>query len=127
IDGIPVGICLCFAGRPVRLALGVVCLMAVNSLLLSDESKTIYANRSFFSVQRVRVDENEYGRYNVLIHGGIDHGRQNLDPKYIAADRIVDPYDPREPRDQPISYFYPTNPIGQVFMRMRDMESKPPF
>jgi hypothetical protein len=50
--------------------------------------------------------------YNVLIHGGIDHGRQNVDPKL---------------RDQPISYFYPSNPIGQIFTQLQQIESHPPY
>src|SRR5207253_9144166 len=67
------------------------------------------ANRSFFSVQRVRKETNRDTKeeYNVLIHGGIDHGRQNRDPAK---------------RDQPISYFYPTNPIGQVFTQLKKMD-----
>jgi hypothetical protein len=112
IAGIPATICLCFAGRPVRFALGVVFLMTVNNMMLNDESTTVYANRSFFSVQRVRTETVKRGgqvnTYHVLIHGGIDHGRQNTDPAK---------------RDNPISYFYPTNPIGQIFTQVKYLDA----
>jgi hypothetical protein len=113
IEGIPAVICLAFGGRPLRLGLGVVGLFAVNYFMLyAGETEYIYQNRSFFSVQRVRQDKNRNGTYNVLIHGGIDHGRQNLDPSI---------------RDRPISYFYPTNPLGQVFTQMEQLNPLPPF
>jgi hypothetical protein len=113
IEGIPAVICLAFGGRPLRLGLGVVGLFAVNYFMLyAGETEYIYQNRSFFSVQRVRQDKSKNGTYNVLIHGGIDHGRQNMDPAV---------------RDQPISYFYPTNPIGQVFTKLKEMDPSPPF
>jgi hypothetical protein len=113
IEGIPGVICLCFAGRPIRFGLGVGCLLAANVYMLgNDDQNIVYAHRSFFGVQRVRLDKTNHGDYHVLIHGGIDHGRQNLDP---------------EKRDRPISYFYPTNPIGQVFTNLKAMDSKPPY
>jgi hypothetical protein len=107
VEGIPLAICLCFAGRPVRLGLAAGCLVVANTFMLVDESNIIYSNRSFFSVQRVRKDETKHGNYHVLIHGGIDHGRQNLDPAI---------------RDRPISYFYPTNPIGQIFTSLKHLD-----
>jgi len=113
IKGIPFGILLCFAGRPLRLGLGVIGLFLVSYWMLSpDDSDIIYRNRSFFSVQRVARDEAKYGTYNVLYHGGIDHGRQNIDPAL---------------RDRPISYFYPANPVGQVFTQLKRMDSNPPY
>jgi spermidine synthase len=107
IEGIPLLICMCFAGRPLRLGLSIGAMMIANAYMLNDDSNIVYANRSFFSVQRVRYEENNYGKYHVLLHGGIDHGRQNLDP---------------EKRDQPISYFYPTNPIGQIFSNLKRLD-----
>jgi hypothetical protein len=110
IQGIPCVICLCFAGRPVRVGLGVACLLLANVYQGTDESNIIYANRSFFSIQRVRREEPKEGvAYNVLIHGGIDHGRQNIDPAV---------------RDNPISYFYPSNPIGQIFTNLKRLDAQ---
>jgi hypothetical protein len=125
IEGIPVGICLCLSGRPVRLGLAVFCLFFANywimirgqatpwyEVLFGKDQSTVYENRSFFGVQRIREDDNANGKYYVLIHGGIDHGRQNRDP---------------EKRDRPISYFWPTNPIGQVFTQMQKLGNDPPY
>jgi hypothetical protein len=113
IEGVPAAICLSFAGRPLRIGPAVVGLFLVNYFMLySGETDYIYQNRTFFSVQRIRQDVSKLGTYNVLIHGGIDHGRQNVDPAL---------------RDQPISYFFPTNPVGQVFTQLKQMESNPPF
>jgi hypothetical protein len=139
IEGIPMAICLGFAGRPLRLGLAVVGLFAANYfMLLRGETNFIYENRSFFSVQRVRVDDKRGengtgpGLYHVLIHGGIDHGRQNLAPG-AAADRAmavsgVEWFHPDNKRDQPISYFWPTNPIGQIYYQLRQSSDKPaPF
>ncbi len=140
IEGIPVGICLAFAGRPVRIGLAVIGLFAVNYFMLFyGDGGFIYQNRSFFSVQRMRLDKDSdesseqarLGTYHVLMHGGIDHGRQNLDPGPAAQAAMkaagIPYFDPDNKRDQPISYFFPTNPLGQVFMKFRNMDSKPPF
>jgi SAM-dependent methyltransferase len=64
----------------------------------------VFHGRGFFGFVKVRkeYDDTTEGWYNVLIHGGIDHGRQHLDP---ARQRL------------PISYFHPTGGIGQVFQR----------
>jgi hypothetical protein len=127
IEGIPLGICLAFAGRPLRFGLGVIGLVVVNYfMLLHGQLDYIYQNRSFFSVQSVRqesirdedvphrYDEEFRGRkYRVLIHGGIDHGRQQ-----ISDDLAV--------RDRPISYFLPRNPIGQVFSKLKELDASEP-
>jgi hypothetical protein len=113
IEGIPAVICLAFAGRPLRIGLSVIGLVLINFFMLyGTETDYIYQNRSFFGVQRIRRDESKYGTYNVLIHGSIDHGRQNIDPAV---------------RDRPISYFFPSNPCGQVITQVKEMESNPPY
>jgi hypothetical protein len=40
---------------------------------------------------------------HTLIHGGIDHGRQIVEPRYL--------------RNQPVTYFHPSNGIGEVFQK----------
>jgi hypothetical protein len=75
------------------------------------KSPTVFQGRGFFGLVKVREEtatrkENDVNvtlRYNVLIHGGIDHGRQHLDP---ARKRL------------PISYFHPTGGIGQIFEQL---------
>jgi hypothetical protein len=126
IVGIPLVICLCFVSRPLRFGLAVGCFLIAYVFMMSDDSDIVYANRSFFSVQRVRVEESDAQRgvyYHVLLHGGIDHGRQysyHLDDK---GHKVVD----KERRDKPISYFFPTNPIGQIFTNLKQLDSNPPY
>jgi hypothetical protein len=129
VHGIPVAICLCFSGRPARLGLAMICLFYVTYWgvyrgfrstewyqVFGRHPDIVYENRSFFSVQSVRRDRvtvsDRVDEYYVLIHGSIDHGRQLLDPAR---------------RDRPISYFWPTNPIGQVYTQIQQLEPRPPY
>ncbi|HYV36270.1 MAG TPA: hypothetical protein VE988_11235, partial [Gemmataceae bacterium] len=112
VTGIPMFICICFAGRPVRIGLAVIGLCLACLIEMPKEETVIYENRSFFSVQRVKLDKPGNNKtYRVLVHGGIDHGRQDLDPAT---------------RDRPISYFLPSNPIGQVFSQMKEQDALMP-
>jgi hypothetical protein len=54
--------------------------------------------RSFFGVNRVLNDQQR--GYHILLHGTTVHGRQSLD---------------QQRRQEPLTYFYPTGPIGQFF------------
>ncbi len=58
----------------------------------------LYSERSFFGVNRVVYDKRR--NYHNLLHGTTLHGRQSLDPKR---------------RQEPLTYFHPTGPIGQLF------------
>jgi hypothetical protein len=120
ISLIPVVICLGFSGRPIRFGLGLVALLIANASFWLDTTNTVYRNRSFFGIQAVRLDNiqkkenDEDVSYpcHILIHGGIDHGRQYLDESL---------------RDQPITYFYPTGPIGQIFTEFKKQKETQPF
>ncbi len=125
ISGIPLLTCLVFSGRPLRFGLCAVAFFLANGFYtvanerpaLDEEgnptkSGTLYTHRSFFGTQRVRYDIDRKLRYYTLIHGGIDHGRQFADP---------------EKRDQSITYFHPTGPVGQVFTAFGEMKEHPPY
>jgi hypothetical protein len=58
----------------------------------------LYTERSFFGVHRVTRDRDN--KYNLIVHGGIVHGQQSLDPKR---------------RREPMAYYFRTGPIGQMF------------
>ena len=88
--------CLNFARRPIRFGLGLLAVFLATSL--DTDSATLFRGRSFFGVYRVTV--NKSGTRRSLLHGTTLHGTQNLDPKL---------------RTTPISYYYPTGPIGQIF------------
>ncbi len=127
VVGIPLAICLVFSGRPLRFGLCALALFLATGLYNAVHDEDVYVHRSFFGVQRVRIDvqENrkeldEQGhpgkvyRYHTLIHGGIDHGRQ------LLSDSV-------EARHQPITYFHPTGGVGQVFAAFNEQQEAKPF
>ena len=63
----------------------------------------LFEDRSFFGFVKVRSyqDRNQRPKYHTLVHGGINHGSQIVEPK--------------ENRRDTITYFHPTGGIGQVF------------
>src|SRR5262249_571557 len=86
---------------------------------LEGHDDSLYVHRNFFGVIRVRPEfrqDPETGKsrivQHVLIHGGIDHGRQ-----YGTGPR----------RAEPLSYFLPSGPIGQVFTVFKQQPESPPY
>jgi hypothetical protein len=100
-------LCLAFARRPLRFGLGVAVLLLAGHLYLGQEGRTLYTARSFFGVHRVTLDP--YHQYHVLLHGRILHGMQSLDPAR---------------RREPLAYYYPSGPIGQLFAAFRGQPTK---
>jgi hypothetical protein len=90
--------CLNFARRPIRFGLGLLAVFLATSIDPDSSARTLFRGRSFFGVYRVTV--NKSGTRRSLLHGTTLHGTQNLDAKL---------------RTTPISYYYPTGPIGQIF------------
>jgi hypothetical protein len=66
--------------------------------------------RSFFGTLRVRLDRDS--KQLVLVHGNTMHGAQSLDPAR---------------RHEPLAYYHPSGPIGQVFEALRAQGSRPPI
>jgi spermidine synthase len=95
----PALLCLSFAERPLRFALGFAALVIPGSLNLAAYEHVLLTERSFFGVYRVTQNSD----YRQLSHGTTIHGVQSLDPKRAR---------------EPLSYYYPTGPIGQVFARL---------
>ena len=82
----------------VRFAASIAAILIAGTLAESRFGRVVYAERTFFGVNRVRVDE-RLG-YRFMFHGTTVHGMQSLDP----ARRL-----------EPLSYFHRTGPIGQLF------------
>jgi hypothetical protein len=84
-----------------RFSLGIVGLLAAlaigNAVAPAGGGHTLYADRTFFGVYRVREDTSRH--FVSLVHGTTTHGRQ------VIGDR----------NPEPLTYFNPTSPIGQVF------------
>ena len=84
--------------RPLRFAGCVGVLLLSGAFVQSPFGRAVYADRTFFGVYRVRVDERL--NYRFMFHGPTLHGMQSTD----ASRRAVS-----------LSYFHVNGPIGQVF------------
>ena len=84
--------------RPLRFAGCIAALLLSGALVQSPFGRAIYADRTFFGVYRVRVDDRL--NYRFMFHGPTLHGMQST-----AEGR----------RSASLSYFHKDGPIGQVF------------
>jgi hypothetical protein len=84
--------------RPLCFTACVAALLLSGALVKSTFGHAVYAERTFFGVYRVRVDDRIGHRF--MFHGTTLHGMQSLKP---------------ERRREPLSYFHRTGPLGQVF------------
>jgi hypothetical protein len=101
-------VCLAFAGRRVRLGLGVAALVLVAGLPVGRRTTTsLHRERSFFGV--VQVEDDVAGRLHRLVHGNTTHGAQSTAP---------------ERRREPLSYFSRTGPIGQALTELPGGEAR---
>lgn len=95
--GVPAILCFLAIDRPIRFGLALGAVFLVSSTLHSNsEGVVALSERSFFGVHRVVLLEN--GRMHRLVHGNTIHGLQDMTHP-----------------DTPLTYYYPTSPIGQVF------------
>jgi hypothetical protein len=96
VFAVPAAIALIFHRRPVRFALALA-MIVLAAALYPDPSQTVIATeRSFYGVHRII----NRGSYRALQHGSTRHGAQSLRP----SRRCV-----------PLSYYYPTGPLGELF------------
>jgi hypothetical protein len=84
--------------RPLRFAGCVAVLLLSGAFVQSPFGRAVYADRTFFGVYRVRVDERL--NYRFMFHGPTLHGMQSTEESRRAAS---------------LSYFHVDGPIGQVF------------
>lgn len=95
--GVPLVFAFVWSTRPVRYA------VAIGGLLLAGMSRgydfgtTIWADRGFFGVLKVMVDNDH--RSHLLVSGNTMHGKQALDPQGALI---------------PLAYYHPTGPAGDV-------------
>jgi hypothetical protein len=110
--------------RPVRFGAAVGVVLVAKLWLFGSGTNTIYEERSFFGVIRVReyvTDLGEEGKRieHTLVHGSTNHGAQWAD---LAVDTPVprDRWSKAKKSRTPITYYYGTGPVGQVFTRLAD-------
>jgi spermidine synthase len=101
IFGLPAFIGLAFSQRPVRFAMTVALLFLVSTFYVGSRGKILYAERSFFGVSKISVDET--GQFTQILQGNTLHGRQ-----YITSAL----------RNEPLAYYHRSGPLGQFFGAM---------
>ena len=99
-------LCLSFARRPIRFGLGLAAVILASTMHTGSYGRVLHMARSFFGVHQVSIDRE--GRFRRLIHGSTIHGMQSLDPAH---------------NHEPLVYYFPTGPIGQVFAAFSDTDS----
>jgi len=100
ILGPPVILCFFLSENRIRFACGVAAVIGATSLYPGIAGKPLFAERSFYGAHRVTVSPN--GRFYYLMHGSTVHGKQLVQ---------------REDWPTPLSYYYPSGPAGEFFVR----------
>jgi hypothetical protein len=85
-------------------------LLLAAQLYAGPQGRPLLEERTFFGVLRVTVDAG--GRFHQLVHGNTIHGRQRR-----SGSR----------RDEPLSYYHPSGPAGDVFRRFRESRAPGAF
>ncbi len=97
---LPAVLALAAMDRPKRLALSCAALAVVGLWQGGLARRTVFESRGFFGALRVSNDFERNCR--AFYHGTTLHGTQSLDPVWAK---------------KPISYYFPTGPIGEVFAK----------
>jgi hypothetical protein len=105
--GIPAVVCFFFRRNPLRFGLGVGAILLAGALFINEGGQILYAERSFFGLHRVFLVQNK--THHFLMHGNTLHGAQSLDPAWSKV---------------PLTYYYPTGPLGQIFSTRKDDETQ---
>jgi len=95
-------IVLALAGRPLRFGLSLAFLIAGVDIYNREQDPFLFEGRSFFGFVKVRSTGTSTV-YHTLVHGGINHGSQIVQPE--------------SRRRETITYFHPTSGIGQIFKK----------
>jgi len=103
VIALPALLCFAVRDRPLTFGLGVGTLVTSMVVLVAAGDHTVYRERSFFGVSQVRVDPTQ--SLTMLVNGTTNHGVQSPDPTR---------------RQEPLSYFHRTGPIGQLFAAIQD-------
>jgi hypothetical protein len=94
---------LALAGHSVRFGLALGFLILGVEVYNRGQDPFIFEDRSFFGFVKVRKTEEAHRVVHTLVHGGINHGSQIVEPEHR--------------RRETITYFHPTGGIGQIFKK----------
>jgi len=90
-----------FKLNAIRFSSSIILIVLISQFYLPGMGELLFSERSFFGVNRVLYNQSE--NYHSLLHGSTLHGKQSLDT---------------ERRYEPLTYFYKSGPIGQVFQAL---------
>jgi hypothetical protein len=108
VFALPAIIALVFSRRVIRFGAAVAGIV-VGAAFIGDSSQALVAtDRSFYGVHKIL----NRGAYRVLMNGNTHHGAQSLRT---------------ERRCEPLSYYYPTGPLGSVFDTFTGAHAKSDF
>lgn len=114
--GIPLVLVFFSTDRPTSFAACLALFFGITSLTqVAVQGHIIAARRSFFGVHRVEEYHNSYGTFHQLAHGNTIHGRENLDEE---VHKTLDKEAKAAVALTPLTYYYPSGPIGQVFLSL---------
>src|SRR4029450_6639314 len=71
---------LALAMRPLRFGLALTFVWAFFAIKEYESYEYVRQDRGFFGLIKVRLNMDGNKKYHTLIHGGIDHGRQHVEP-----------------------------------------------
>lgn len=94
--------CYTLRNHPLRFALALAAILLVAGMFNGQFERALYQRRGYFGVLRVSYDPASHA--HELVNGHTLHGMQSLYP-----DR----------RREPLTYYFRTGPIGQVFDKLR--------
>jgi spermidine synthase len=96
---IPLLFCYGFVARPLRFGLGLAAILIASSHAAAlHDDRVLHQERTFFGV--LKVEQSQEGNWHNLLHGATNHGKQSLDSTR---------------REEPLTYYHRTGPIGQAF------------
>jgi hypothetical protein len=127
--GVPAVLVYTFVDRPLRFALGIAALFLAANFDPGPMGKTIFLERDYLGVIRVTISPD--GKFRRMIHGNTIHGQQRIMPKprFVAsclqtlgasnpvqlAGIVRAAEDTWSRPNEPLTYYSPTGPAGQVF------------
>ncbi|MFI5387338.1 MAG: spermidine synthase [Fimbriimonadales bacterium] len=116
--GVPLVLAFFAVDRALRFAGSLLAVFLMCSIMqVGVAGHIIEAKRSFFGVHRVEQYENSNGRFRDLIHGNTLHGLENFG-KLNHSPELAGVFDNFRDEPTPLTYYYPTGPIGQVFKHL---------
>ena len=112
---VPLILCYTFVERPLRFALGIGAIVLGNEFCDIFESSVVHQERSFFGVLKIADSSYRYRGENYL-YRSLNHGTTLHGTQYFL---------PEEMRDQPVTYYHHSGPMGQL-MLVYNGEDTPP-